>query len=401
MRWSREGRHGQAGACKRRGFTLVELLVVIAIIGTLVGLLLPAVQAAREAARRSQCSNNLKQIGLGIHNFESVYRKLPTGGEGTDFSGGLGARACFSKHSLFTHLLPFIEQKDIYVQLDLTRSYRDTTINTATGKSNAMVCQRQISTYVCPSNPYLSYKDPVGYGGLDYFATVYTDISDGTNPAQPLTGVRDARTRMDGAMTVTDGRNLGTDKVTATNFLDGKTPTSVPMGAISDGLSNTIAVIEDAGRVCPTASGGAYGGTMGSYVEPATIDPNCVLDPNDTAATKNGTLTTRAVWRWADPDAGGSGISGPTSDQNASATETVNYTGKVINQNNYPTGGPVGHLWTSNNQGLNDEPFSFHPGGCNALMMDGSVHFFSESMTPIVLRYLVTRSEAKPVDADF
>src|SRR6476660_8576382 len=106
---------GDAMICHRRGgsagFTLVELLVVIAIIGILIALLLPAVQAAREAGRRIQCSNNLRQMALGVHLFEDTYHRLPTGGktpwnwdnpQGNDFGPGWPVQ-----------ILPFIEQKHV------------------------------------------------------------------------------------------------------------------------------------------------------------------------------------------------------------------------------------------------------------------------------------------------
>src|SRR5262245_58703887 len=91
-----------------RGFTLVELLVVIAIIGVLVALLLPAVQAAREAARRSQCSNNLKQLGLAAHTFNDTYQRLPPGGGLKGGGNGLGRTSDWG--SWLVYLLPYIEQ---------------------------------------------------------------------------------------------------------------------------------------------------------------------------------------------------------------------------------------------------------------------------------------------------
>jgi prepilin-type N-terminal cleavage/methylation domain-containing protein/prepilin-type processing-associated H-X9-DG protein len=98
---------------QRRGFTLVELLVVIAIIATLIGLLLPAVQTAREAARRSACSNNLKQIALGMDLYESAKRSFPAGREGSD--GGCPVQPAMGKNtSSFVHILPYIEQKGLH-----------------------------------------------------------------------------------------------------------------------------------------------------------------------------------------------------------------------------------------------------------------------------------------------
>ena len=104
-------RHGR----RWKGFTLVELLVVIAIIGILVGLLLPAVQAAREAARRMQCSNNLKQLGLALHNYESAFKSIPTRSGGTNSSSGTGQfNSNRGRLSAFIPLLSFIEGGNIY-----------------------------------------------------------------------------------------------------------------------------------------------------------------------------------------------------------------------------------------------------------------------------------------------
>lgn len=130
-----------------RGFTLVELLVVIAIIGVLVGLLLPAVQAAREAARRMQCSNNLKQLGLALHNYHDTYKKFPIGHQLTgwrDSNGGRGGSAFAWSWSI----LPFIEQGNLYNQFDP----RFVLAQMPPITNNGVLATTPLATFSCPSD---------------------------------------------------------------------------------------------------------------------------------------------------------------------------------------------------------------------------------------------------------
>jgi len=153
----------------RRGFTLIELLVVIAIIGVLIALLLPAVQAAREAARRAQCTNNLKQIGLAIFNYESAQGSFPPGML-TRSQRDLPT-ACNNNqaHTMFAFILPYMEQQNVYsaINFDLPAwgwsGGQSTTVGGVVGSwglSQATAYTAKIAAFLCPSDQYTKHNNP-------------------------------------------------------------------------------------------------------------------------------------------------------------------------------------------------------------------------------------------------
>ncbi len=349
----------------RRGFTLIELLVVIAIIAILIGLLLPAIQKVREAAARSQCQNNLKQMGVACNNYASAYGTLMCAGEGSnqamtgtqfsnDLVGGLPPPAGTYYHSAFTYMLPYIEQDILYQMIDLNQYYN---ANSASKPNHVNAFKQVVKTFICPSYPFEA-KDSQGYGYVHYGATVYTDIVvfAGMGGTARAVGMRDnPKARQRGMMD--NLPNKLTDAL--------------------DGTSNTILIAEDAAR-------------RENYVtNPAYIDPAVQLGK----AVDGTAFQTRRFWRWGEQDAG-FGVSGdPT--QN---TTTTNF--KIINNNfiSPATDGPPTCSWkTVNNCGPNDEIFSFHTGGANVVFADGHVAFLSETMSSVAVASLVSRAGGEPV----
>ncbi len=134
-----------------RGFTLIELLVVIAIIAILIGLLLPAVQKVREAAARMQCQNNLKQIGVGLHNYHSSFERFPplSRYDGTR-TGGVAGQPQGERGNIWIYLLPFIEQDNV-ARLSVLNSPRNPSIDDGATAPNS-IASKVIKTYLCPSD---------------------------------------------------------------------------------------------------------------------------------------------------------------------------------------------------------------------------------------------------------
>ena len=357
---------------KRKGFTLIELLVVIAIIAVLIGLLVPAVQKVREAANRMSCSNNLKQIGLAFHAFESGYGKLPHPGQ-IDSTGS--NTTTYMIHSWCTQILPYIEQESTYKMFDHMNTnwtgYNTTLLHSlAKGRdyddpaypSGWTASQTQVKTFVCPSTPLGSTARSNGenLGVIDYMVACVSDIDEGTNSRVSGTGSTSYKGKYYGPLTA-----------------QGSAITS-----ILDGTSNTLLVIEDAGRAHPTMTMFGAGSARSSPVS----------SPGHPVIGDASLTTARRVYAWADPDASGNGISGPS---NSTSDRTAR-----INNNQTPIGGPSNCPWSVNNCGPNDEPFSFHSGVANAVMCDGSVRIIKDTTSALTLKAIVGATDGNNVNLD-
>lgn len=345
---------------RRRGFTLIELLVVIAIIGVLIALLLPAVQAAREAARRSQCANNLKQMGLALHNYESANGCFPPAGESTNFSVSPPSTQFVDGVAVFPRMLQFIEGNSVFNAINFSLEYNSNSMGNFTAYSSV------VSTFLCPSSPNQSAGrdaiDPldagsqatkIGYGLQDYGPTCYTDI-DPTGTVQS-------------AGTATPYRNKA---FRANGILkQGKTT----IGEVLDGTSNTILIAEDAGRDARFLS---------PYAE-SYFDGISTRTSSDPSGFPTGQ---RRYWRWGEPD-NAFGVSGQINNKFRPMHESSPYP-------------PAGSPSAGNNAGANDEIFSYHSGGANVLFGDGSVKFLKETLNIVTLRSLVTAAGNEVISAD-
>jgi len=319
----------------RTGFTLVELLVVIAIIGILMGLLLPAVQMARAAARRTQCQNNMRQLGLALMNYESAKGAFPPSRTAPDdlmIPSGITANsgsAVTSTQSWSTVILPYIEQGNLADLYNFKQPWFDNA-----NSNNLTVIQTKTTAFLCPSSVSQDQRDefhvigaaPGDYGSINEVKKkVYTDVLGipypGANAAAGILG-KWVKNRI---------------------------------ANVTDGLSNTFMLGEAAGQ--PEVWVNGHPMTMADF---AAYDDDKVVEFNGRYVPTDGT-------GWADPDCGFS-INGATPDG------LQKYGPTMINAINV------------------SEVYSFHIGGASFVMGDGSTRFVSEDVNTNAFVAACTRS---------
>ncbi len=333
---------------RKRGFTLVELLVVIAIIGILVALLLPAVQAAREAARRMQCSNNLKQIGLALHNYHDVARTFPVGGVASqNWTWGL---------SWMPRIMPYSEQMAGYDKMTWIGDHPGWAYDGYTdGRINGLAWANvRLQMLICPSTPL---EVMWNVGSHLHTRPSYTGIAGAADGNGFVNGpYRWIRCCDCCSGPVNNGIMSGGGILVVGKY--------VSMGMISDGTSNTILASEcsnfiwnDLFTAKDQQVNSVHGFLMGSPW-PITVEQ-----------------AVRDHW-------GGNPMAGYAA--RLFNCTTINYPPNSVSTS-WPGVGP--------NDGQNNGIYSPHPGGVLAVMADGSVQFVSDAVNMYTLRVMATRDE--------
>ena len=325
-----------------RGFTLVELLVVIAIIGILVGLLLPAVQSAREAARRMQCTNNLKQLGLALHNYESANKRLPSGGVwhwdaymsnvGPDqrYSGARDGRA-----SMLFYMLPYMEQNAVFQSFDAAWPLDDARFPT-TMNGGMFLRGYRFPAIVCPSDinePRNPGRDQVQASNYQGVSGPNADIPENSAVPCPL------------LPTLRQYSLAGTSATNPAGLFSREGWAYTPkLAHISDGTSNTMLMGEvRADSSVHVQSGWAHSNKWGLFTQvPINFEIKFTDLAAATAAGKDG-CSVFSNWN----------------------TEV----------------------------GIK----SRHTGGANVVMGDGSVHFLSQSIDMVMFNRLGAKADGLPV----
>jgi prepilin-type N-terminal cleavage/methylation domain-containing protein/prepilin-type processing-associated H-X9-DG protein len=344
------------------GFTLIELLVVIAIIAVLISLLLPAVQSAREAARRAQCVNNLKQIALATHNYESAHGSFPMGNRAFayTFSPAISdVCSVYIGHSAFTFLMPYLEGGNTYNTFNLTRPYNSF--------SNLTEGLFKTATYLCPTDSQ-AIDDP----DIQQFITT-------TQNSYAMSRGRQENIAFNWALTA----GLPDPKspyASTCNYGGGDgmfgPEGSVRLSAITDGTSNTFLFGEMSRfRNEPAGSNFNFGNVTYDFVGPPWTAANPTWN-GDIRITSGAFVIPKLN---APPDTDGSVIAACF----ATAVQPPDWI-------------PVQACQNLGQWGFR----SLHPGGANFAFADGSVKFIKESISLPSYRSLGTRAGAEVVSAD-
>lgn len=326
---------------KKAGFTLVELLVVIAIIGILIALLLPAVQAAREAGRRTMCNNNLKQIGLGMHNHHDTFGFFPPGFKDSKWDANSAALTSASRStSAHAHLLNYMEQTTIGALVRFDQPYINTSDPALDFNKQARMAQ--VPVFLCPSDPD---ELPLEEGGRsNYFANQGNSLLHGNPPTDP------------------SDPNFGFPAPNGIFFLNSR----VKFQDIMDGTSHTAAFSEKIKGDGSNAIITEESDTFAPDTDPETMDEavaDCnACDIND--LTKQGQSYIGVPWLRA------------------------YHSNSQYYHINKPNGRscmyPPGRIMTTAG--------SRHPGGVHVLMCDGSVHFINDTIDIATWRGMGTRA---------